>query len=60
MSRIAACYAQLGRLEEARAAAAQVLRMKPDFSIMRLRRSGWNTEDVEHIRSGMRKAGLPD
>jgi TolB-like protein len=60
MSRIAACYAQMGRMEEAKAAAAEVLRMKPDFSIMRLRRSGWNNEDVEHIRSGMRKAGLPD
>lgn len=60
MSRIAACYAQLGRMEEAKAAAAEVLRMKPDFSIMRLRRSGWNNEDVEHIRDGMRKAGLPD
>lgn len=60
MSRIAACYAQLGRMEEARAAAADVLRMKPDFSILRLRRAGWTESDVEHIREGMRKAGLPD
>ena len=60
MSRLAACYAQIGRMEEARAAAAEVLRLKPDFSIRKLRRSGWNGEDVEHIRDGMRKAGLPD
>lgn len=59
-ARIAACYAQMGRLEEARVAAAEVLRMKPDFSILRLRRAGWTADDTEHIREGMRKAGLPE
>ena len=60
MSRIAACYAQLGRMEEARAAAEEVLRQKPDFAILKLRRAGWSNTDIEHIREGMRKAGLPD
>lgn len=60
MSRLAACYAQMGRMEEARAAAAEVLRLKPDFSVMGLNRAGWSNADTEHIREGMRKAGLPD
>lgn len=58
--RLAACYAQLGRREEAAAAAAQVLRLKPDFSIATARRAGWNDEDNRHIQEGLRKAGLPD
>ena len=33
MAREAACLAQLGRLDEARAKAAEVLRRKPDFSV---------------------------
>ena len=60
MSRLAACYAQLGRQTEATAAVAEVLRQRPDFSIAKLRRPGWNAADSEHIVDGMRKAGLPD
>jgi tetratricopeptide (TPR) repeat protein len=60
MSRLAACYAQMGRMEEARAAAAEVLRLKPDFAVMKLRRAGWSNADTAHIQEGMRKAGLPD
>ncbi len=59
-SRLAACYAQLGRMEEAAAAVAQVLRVRPDFSIGKLRRAGWGMAEGEHIRDGMRKAGLPE
>src|SRR5262249_20269505 len=61
MARIAACYGQLGRLEEARAAAAQVMRLKPGFAISR-DRGAWPSDrrDVENIREGMRKAGLPE
>lgn len=60
MARIAACYGQLGRTEEARAASAQVLRLKPDFAISKVFRAGWSESDVEKVREGMRKAGLPD
>ncbi|RWO99475.1 MAG: adenylate/guanylate cyclase domain-containing protein [Mesorhizobium sp.] len=60
LAREAACLAQLGRLVEARAVAAEVLRLKPTFRI--------NTEipkykfatDAEHLRDGLRKAGLPE
>jgi len=60
LSRLAACYAQMGRMEEAAAVAAQVLRIKPDFSVAKLRRAGWGTAESEHIKDGMRKAGLPE
>ena len=60
LSRIAACYAQLGRMEEAAQAAAEIMRLTPDFSISRLRSASWGPEDLEHFRDGMRKAGLPD
>jgi TolB-like protein len=60
LSRLAACYAQMGCMEEAAAAAAQVLQLKPDFSIAKLRRAGWGPLESEHVRAGMRKAGLPE
>ena len=59
---LAACHAQLGQMEEARAEAAEALRLRPDFTI------GWlmlsepykNPADAEPSLEGMRKAGLPD
>lgn len=61
-SRLAACYGQLGRTEEAKAEAAAVLRAEPQFStahfierVVLLERS----EDREFLRDGMIKAGLP-
>lgn len=61
MARLAACYAQLGRMEEAGVAAAQVIRLKPGFAISKERGAWWSEErDIEHIKDGMRKAGLPE
>jgi TolB-like protein len=60
LARLAACYAQMGRMEEAAAAAAEVRKLRPDFSLAKLRRTGWNAADTEHILEGMRKAGLPE
>ena len=58
----AATAGQLGRTEEARAAAAQVLRLDPGFTI-----GGWlhflrlsRGEDSERLAAGLRKAGLPE
>ncbi len=59
LGRLAACHAQLGHQEEAAAVAAQVLRLKPDFSVAAVRRAGWTDEDNRHIQEGLRKAGLP-
>jgi len=59
---LAAAYAQLGQLEEARKEAAEVLRINPGFTI-----EGWkrlavfkDPKDVDHNIDGLRKAGLPE
>src|SRR5262245_58687896 len=59
---LAAAYAQLRRLEEAKAEAAQVLRINPGFTIERHKRV-WvhkDPKDLEHCLDGLRKAGLPE
>jgi tetratricopeptide (TPR) repeat protein len=59
-ARIAACYAQLGRVDEAHAQAIETLRLKPDFRLSAVRLFYKNPADAEHVLDGMRKAGLPD
>ncbi|HEY4163934.1 MAG TPA: BTAD domain-containing putative transcriptional regulator [Dongiaceae bacterium] len=59
LPRLAACLAQLGRMEEAAVAVAELRRLQPDFSVAALRLRGWRPADAEHFREGMRKAGLP-
>jgi adenylate cyclase len=58
--RLAASYAQLGRLDEARAQAAEALKLDPDFSIATFTKtqSYKNPTDLEHYLDGLRKAGL--
>jgi adenylate cyclase len=59
---LAACHAQLGQMNEARAEAVEALRLHPSFTI------GWimmsepfkNLADAEPMVTGMRKAGLPE
>ena len=60
LSRLAACYAQLGRMEEAAKAAAEVMKQNPDFKISTQRGGGWLLQSVAHLREGMIKAGLPE
>jgi TolB-like protein len=57
---IASCQAHLGRIDLAKIAAAEVLRLKPNFSMQDLERSEWwrETADLEHLKDGVRKAGL--
>jgi adenylate cyclase len=53
----------LGHLDEARAEAAEVLRLDPKYTIDRTQRRlalFKRTEDVEHFLDGLRKAGLPE
>ena len=60
---LAATYAQLGKLEEARAEAAEVLRIEPNWTIegTQARLSTFKLpEDAEHFFDGLRKAGLPE
>jgi adenylate cyclase len=59
---LAAAYAQLGKLDEARAEAAEVLRIDPKWTISKGARllPFKRPEDGEHFFDGLRKAGLPD
>ncbi|HWE15763.1 MAG TPA: tetratricopeptide repeat protein [Hyphomicrobiaceae bacterium] len=60
---LAATYAQLGQLEEARAAADEVLRIQPDYTISgtSMRVLGFKfADDAEHFFDGLRQAGLPE
>jgi adenylate cyclase len=60
---LAANLAQLGRLDEAHAEAAEVLRIDPKFTIDGTSRRQFlykRPEDAEHIFDGLRKAGLPE
>jgi adenylate cyclase len=56
---LAATYAQMGRVDEAQAEAAQVLDMLPSYTLPAStpfkRRA-----DAEHLLDGLRKAGLPE
>ena len=60
LCRIAACYAQIGRMEEAHATTAEALRQQPDFSLSKLRLPMWNASEAQHLLEGMRRAGLPE
>jgi TolB-like protein/Flp pilus assembly protein TadD len=58
----AACYAQLGRLDEARAKAAEAMRRDPGFTLRRYAEVEpyQSRASLEHMIEGMRKAGLPE
>ena len=57
---LAICYAELGRLEEARAEAAEGLRLNPKASleVMKQNTPYKNPADLERFLDGLRKAGL--
>ena len=57
---LAACYAELGRLEEARAAVAELRRLNPKFSLEVFKHflPYKDPAEIEHFLDGMRKAGL--
>ena len=59
---LAANLAQMGRFDEARAEAAEVLRIDPKFTIVGMPRRlalFKRPEDAVHLFDGLRKAGLP-
>jgi adenylate cyclase len=60
---LAANLAPLGRLDEARAEAAEVLRINPKYTIDGAQRRlalFKRPEDAENLFDGLRKAGLPE
>jgi adenylate cyclase len=60
--RLAACYAALGREEEAHAEAAEVLRLNPKFSVKGQAKRIQTVDKAakERYIDALRKAGLPD
>lgn len=60
---LAANLAQLGRLDEAQAEAAKLLRIDPKYTIDGTQRQlaqFKRIEDIEHFLDGLRRAGLPE
>jgi len=59
---LSAAYMELGRNEEARAHAAEVLRINPKFSLESYAKTQpyKNKADIERYIAALRKAGLPD
>ncbi len=59
---LASTYAEAGREEAARTAAKEVLARNPKFSIKQYGKfQAWkNSEDLERLLDGLRKAGLPE
>jgi adenylate cyclase len=55
-------YAHLGRIEEARAAFREVLRLQPDYSLAGAKQvfAGADEEFVERLVAGLRRAGLKE
>ena len=57
---LTACYGLLGREEEARAAATEVLRIRPNFSIKKVYTPYRDEADKKRTITVLQKAGLPD
>jgi adenylate cyclase len=59
---LAAAYAELGRMEEAKSEAVKVLTMNPSFSVLRVagRLPFKDTATLARLVDGMRRAGLPE
>ena len=55
---ISAVYAQLGKLEDAKLSAQEVLRRHPFFEVNSYGTIFRNQSDRKHLREGLRKAGL--
>jgi adenylate cyclase len=59
---LAACYGQMGLVEDAREAWRELMRVNPAYSLEQRREvlPYKNPEDFERIVAGLRKAGLPE
>ena len=57
---LAAAYGQLGELGAARKAVQELLALRPNFAVVAREELGkwWDAELVEHLITGLRKAGL--
>ena len=60
LSRIAACYAQLDRMTEAKAVVEKIMKKSPGFRLSQQRGGCWGPVDTARFRAAMVKAGLPE
>ena len=60
LCRMAACLAQLGRMDEAAKVVAQVMALRPGFRLSQQRSGSWGPADTKLFRDGMLRAGLPE
>jgi adenylate cyclase len=58
----AACYAQLGLVEEAKSIAAETMILQPNFNLKQYAGAELfqSQADLDHLVEGLRKAGLPE
>jgi adenylate cyclase len=58
----AACYAQLGLVEEAKSIAANTIERQPNFNLKQYAKMELfeSRADLEHLLDGLRKAGFPE
>ena len=59
---LAACYGQMGMVEDAREAWREALRINPNYSLEYRRKvlPYKSPDDFERVVEGLRKAGLPE
>jgi Flp pilus assembly protein TadD len=60
---LAVTYAEMGRMDEARAAVAEMLRINPEFSVEELASRNLerlDPESAERFLAAARKAGIPE
>ena len=59
---MAACHTYAGDDEQAEAERAAILRLKPDFSFGEFCKTlfYWKDADIQHVRDGLIKLGLPE
>ena len=60
LCRLAACYAQLDRMVEARSTVKAIMEINPGFRLSHQRAGSWGSDDTARFRAGMLKAGLPE
>jgi DNA-binding SARP family transcriptional activator/Tfp pilus assembly protein PilF len=60
LTRMAICFAHMGRIADAREMTRRILEINPAFRISTFRSGALSDEHIEHMREGMRLAGLPE